>query len=113
MKYLVTFFLLCSLVNVQAQVVFYSWNFDVADTTTSKILFDTTHLNNIWQIGKPQKTAFDSAYSPLNVLVTDTINTYPINDTSIFTIVFPGYILTPSWWALSRAYFYYRLDIDS
>lgn len=42
--------------------------------------------NNIWQIGAPQKTIFNSAYSTPNVLATDTVNEYPINDTSIFYI---------------------------
>jgi hypothetical protein len=42
--------------------------------------------NNIWEIGVPNKTIFDSASSEPNVIVTDTINHYPINDTSSFTI---------------------------
>jgi hypothetical protein len=42
--------------------------------------------NNIWQIGKPQKIIFINAHSAPNVLVTDTINSYPTNDTSIFYI---------------------------
>lgn len=43
--------------------------------------------NNIWQVGAPQKTIFTNAYSPPNVIITDTINPYPVNDTSSFTIV--------------------------
>ncbi len=39
---------------------------------------------NIWQIGPPQKTIFDSAATQPNALLTDTINYYPTNDTSSF-----------------------------
>lgn len=42
--------------------------------------------NNIWQIGKPQKSSFVSAYSPTNVIVTDKVNSYPTNNTSSFII---------------------------
>lgn len=49
------------------------------------LFIDTiTNPNNIWQIGKPIKPVFNSAYSVPNVIVTDTINSYPINDTSSF-----------------------------
>ncbi len=54
---------------------------------------DTAHVNT-WQIGPPQKTIFNSAATSPNVIVTDTLNTYPIGDTSVFTIGFK-----PSLWA--------------
>ena len=41
----------------------------------------------VWQIGAPQKQVFTTAYSVPNVIVTDTLHTYPPNDTSRFTIV--------------------------
>jgi len=65
----------------------YYQNFDGADTskyTSIKILF-AKESNNIWQIGKPHKHYFDSAYSKPNVLVTDTSKAYPVNDTSVFS----------------------------
>lgn len=34
---------------------------------------------NIWAIGRPSKSGFDSAFSPVRALVTDTMNTYPVN----------------------------------
>jgi hypothetical protein len=43
--------------------------------------------NNLWQVGSPQKTIFTSAFSVPNVIVTDTTNSYPTNDTSSFIIV--------------------------
>ena len=42
--------------------------------------------DNIWEIGHPDKTIFNSACSEPNVIITDTSNTYPINDTSVFIV---------------------------
>ena len=42
--------------------------------------------NNIWQIGVPQKTFFNSSYSLPNAIVTDTLNNYPINNYSYFDL---------------------------
>lgn len=59
---------------------------DGADTGANAILIDLdTSSSNIWQIGPPQKTIFDSAATSPNVLVTDTINYYPKNNTSTFS----------------------------
>lgn len=43
---------------------------------------------NSWQIGVPNKTVFNSSLSSTNSIVTDTINTYPINDYSVFIAVY-------------------------
>ncbi|MFA5781899.1 MAG: T9SS type A sorting domain-containing protein [Bacteroidales bacterium] len=48
-----------------------------------------TSLQNIWQIGKPAKPFFDTAYSSLNALITDTINPYPISNHSYFDLIIP------------------------
>lgn len=48
------------------------------------VQIDYTQSNNIWQIGRPQKLFFDSAYSAPLAILTDTINPYPIDDTSSF-----------------------------
>jgi hypothetical protein len=64
----------------------YDLNFD-SEFGLQHLTIDTiSNPNNIWQIGAPQKSIFTSAYSNPNVLVTDTVNDYPINDTSIFII---------------------------
>jgi hypothetical protein len=42
---------------------------------------------NIWQVGQPSKTFFDSAYSPKNAAVTDTVNSYPVNSYSYFDVI--------------------------
>jgi len=60
--------------------------FDGADTTSQslQIKLDTSSTN-IWQIGPPQKIIFNQAGTLPNVLITDTINSYPINNISSFT----------------------------
>lgn len=54
---------------------------------TIKISFDTS-ANNIWQIGAPQKSIFDSASTLPNAIVTDTLNTYPANNESVFSYTY-------------------------
>ncbi len=49
------------------------------------IIIDTiSNPDNIWQIGVPNKPMFANAYSATHAIVTDTLNPYPINDTSSF-----------------------------
>lgn len=51
------------------------------------LFIDTiSNMNNVWQVGQPQKTILTSAYSSPNVIITDSINSYPTNDTSVFII---------------------------
>lgn len=61
-------------------------SFDNA-THLDRIIFNGSSTNNVWQIGKPGKPIFTAANSAPNVIVTDTSNPYPINDTSSFTII--------------------------
>ena len=85
------------------------------DTTNmSSVSIDTINFHhNIWQIGKPQKTIFTSAYSAPNAIVTDTVNPYPINDTSQFVILHKVYFPTCSgyWW--TSIYAKYMVNSDT
>ena len=69
----------------------YDLNFDSQSGLQHLTIDTVSNPNNIWQIGAPQKTVFTSAYSTPNVLVTDTVGDYPINDTSIFIITNVAY----------------------
>lgn len=72
----------------------YDQYFDGADSafsTNSLYVKIDTVASNIWQVGKPQKVIFDSAATLPNALVTDTINYYPNNNTSSFTLEIPYY----------------------
>ncbi|NOY51948.1 MAG: T9SS type A sorting domain-containing protein [Chlorobi bacterium] len=52
-----------------------------------RIKIDTnSNQNNIWEIGEPRKNKFSSSISLPNAIITDSVNPYPINDTSSFTI---------------------------
>ncbi len=57
-----------------------SFNFEAPD---SAIRFDTMP-GNLWQIGHPNKTIFQSGHSSPGAIVTDTLNSYPINNRSVF-----------------------------
>lgn len=78
-----------------------------------KLLIDTvSNPNNQWQLGVPKKTVIQYAYSSPNALITDTINPYPVNDTSVFFIRFVdgGGFSMPHTNILSG---YYQVNSDS
>lgn len=111
--------IICFLLNTGIAQNWYSYNFDGDDPTDSpwpvfsSLYIDTaSNPNNIWQIGLPQKPDFGSAYTPPNVIITDTVNNYPINDTSSFVIVHQTDfgISMPSYFAIGG---YYSVDSDT
>lgn len=71
--------------------------FDGANTNplNSIIVTIPTATNNIWQIGKPQKTLFSAASTTPNVIVTDTINYYPTNNLSTFNFIIKNPFIGP------------------
>ena len=84
--YFTTFILHFFVYSTTAQV--YTQYFDGADTifdNSVNVELDTSN-SNIWQIGASQKIIFDSAATVPNAIVTDTINSYPVNNVSRFTI---------------------------
>lgn len=82
-------------------------NFDLNDRDTGNYFFiDTTQLNNVWQIGTPAKTVFNSAHSSPLALLTDTMNTYPTNNTSSFSFTIYSDDLT-------YIYFWHQINTDS
>lgn len=76
---------------------------------TIPVIIDTPINSNVWQIGPPQKTIFNDAASTPNVIVTDTLNYYPNNDTSSFIIK-----VSTEWsWGVLALQWMQKLDIDS
>jgi hypothetical protein len=78
-----------------AQLITYEYCFDQAGNCANYSMSDpepildidiASNPNNVWQVGPPQKTVLSNSFSSPNVIITDTVNTYPINDTSRFTI---------------------------
>tara|TARA_R110002050_G_scaffold917_3_gene6566 strand:+ start:11828 stop:12766 length:939 start_codon:yes stop_codon:yes gene_type:complete len=57
----------------------------------SRLYFDSTQSSGIWQIGKPQKTLFDSAYSGELALLTDTLLNYSSSSSDTFYLGFSIY----------------------
>ncbi|MBN1186802.1 MAG: hypothetical protein JXB49_31275 [Bacteroidales bacterium] len=61
-------------------------NFD-DNYVLNHLTIDTiSNPNNIWQVAAPQKGEFIHAFSVPNVIITDSVNSYPVNDTSSFII---------------------------
>jgi hypothetical protein len=54
-------------------------------------------LQDVWQIGTPQKTFFNSAYSVPNAIVTDTMNFYPVNNWSSFDLYIGAFNMGGMW----------------
>lgn len=49
--------------------------------------------DSLWQIGTPQKDYFDAAFNAPNAILTDTTNTYTINDSAVFIVkIAPDYL---------------------
>lgn len=83
--------------------------FDFEDTTNNWLInipSDSIH-SNTWQIGKASKTILNQTISPDNVIITDSIFTYPMNDTSYFEILhLAGYgVIMPHTLLLGGSYF--------
>lgn len=79
----------------------------------SLLHIDTSLIDNIWQIGRPSKIFFDSAWSIPNAILTDTLQSYPTNNFSAFTIK----VYDPAWnipgdEVTSISYFH-KFDTDS
>ena len=120
-KILILFFLWNN--NVNGQIIIYEYCFDQLDNCAGYEMSDpepilTIDLNsnptNIWQIGLPQKTLLNTAWSSPKVIITDTINTYPVNDTSSFTIESTAIEASSSInWSNFSLQFHYFVDSDT
>ncbi|MFP4664978.1 MAG: T9SS type A sorting domain-containing protein [Bacteroidales bacterium] len=88
----------------------YQIDFDSEYSMDEAVILDSS---STWQIGIPDKTVFDSAFSPVHAILTDTTNPYPVNDTSSFIIRH----LRPIWPGAGneslQLNFMYRMNTDS
>lgn len=64
----------------------YCLYFDNGDNLDHLIIDTLNYPDNLWQIGRPQKPVFNEAQTLPNVIITDTINSYPVNNSSAFII---------------------------
>jgi len=93
----------------------WEWTINFEDPDVfDRIFIDTTaNPNNIWQIGEPAKYLFNSAYSPTHVIITDSVNPYPVNDTSGFVITHVRYGGEGLANILLLLDFYFKMDSDT
>jgi hypothetical protein len=80
--------LLLIFITAKAQFTFnFFQDFDTPLSSNSLTINIVPGPNNIWQVGAPQKTLFSSAFSQSRVIITDTLNSYPVNNVSTFSFV--------------------------
>ncbi len=90
----------------EAQYSYDSVNFE---RPVSKIVIDPS-AGNLWQIGIPQKSFLNAAFSGSRAIVTDTLNPCPTDNTSSFTyIIRDPYTKT----CFTRMEFWHKYDMDS
>ncbi len=108
--YLSLTFILCVVQYSTAQ--YYTQYFDGADTSGWNVIFIETDssASNVWQIGAPQKVIFDSAATHPNAIVTDTVNFYPVNNTSRFIAKIPNNFGS---WGVFALQWMQKLDLDA
>ncbi len=117
MKPLFTLLFCCLSFTLYAQVgVEIDFDFNTSSAPPQHYIFiDTANYHhNIWQIGGLHKAAFLPGISAPNAIMTDTLNAYPPNDTSVFVVKVPKFYPCFSSYAELYAFqFYYKLDIDT
>lgn len=86
-------------------------NFD-SPSYLASIVIDTSNSNNIWQVGRPEKTVFTEAHSYPRAIITDSINPYPPDNDSYFYlwVVVDYYPWLAEWTDFD---FYYKIDCNS
>lgn len=91
-------------------------NFPHVTDTLNPWVIDTTYADNIWQIGKPNKILFDSAYTVPYAMVTHLSKPYPVNNHSTFQF----HIKKPGWayewemgWSNLTLMFFHKYNTDS
>ncbi|MCX6251948.1 MAG: T9SS type A sorting domain-containing protein [Bacteroidetes bacterium] len=107
-----TFILLFVLVSLCLHAQFILDNTITFETSDSLFQMGPA-AGNCWQIGTPSKAIFNQAYSVPDAIVTDTLNSYPVNSFSTFTVKLYdpawGNIWNPRTWVS----FFHKYDTDT
>jgi hypothetical protein len=77
--------LILPLLALTATAQYYPQDSILFEVSTVPVYIDNTLPANIWQIGTPQKSYLDAAWSPPLGIITGTTGTYPVNTYSIFS----------------------------
>jgi len=115
MKRILFFFLLliaaCLSLHAQCNDQFIMINFDDSYCIDHLFIDTLSHHHNSWQIGHANKPMADSSVCNSKLIVTDTTQPYPVNDTSIFII---KSLVTPGIYYDGRMFSgYYYVQTDS
>ena len=103
---IISFLLVFAFTESQAQYTYDSVSFE---TNLSTIFIDPSPNNN-WQIGMPSKTFFNAAHGGAKAILTDTINSYTPNDTSVFIYT----IRNPyTWTCYTSMEYWHKYDTDT
>lgn len=88
---------------------YYYYDSVTFETPVTSIVISPSQ-NNIWQIGEPDKVFFNEAFSGQNAILTDTANSYPVNNQSSFTYIIRNpYTQT----CVTRLEFWHKYDTDT
>lgn len=122
--YTLFFSLICYTAHAQTWALTYHVDFDTSDLIDEQsgggghayfpigqqLTIDTINYHhNQWQVGRPNKTFFTSAYSYPNAIVTDTLQACAPNDTSVFVLK----LQKAAWLEMGEFSFMHRLSIDT
>ncbi|MFW5821384.1 MAG: hypothetical protein ACOCWA_08845 [Bacteroidota bacterium] len=72
--------------------------------------FITLDSSVVWQVGEPSKSYFDTAFSGEKVIITDTLNTYPINTKDCFYLTID--LIKYTWFGYTWCDLEFRHKID-
>lgn len=104
----ILFFISVSLIAQRPQL---NWDTITFEKINTEILMNDIP-ENIWQIGTPSKSYFDTAFSVPYALVTDTLNSYPTNNYSYFDLYLSGENI--GWYPYSVSVeFQHKFDTDT
>jgi len=79
------------------------------ESPADKIVIDTV-ADNLWQIGQPGKEYFNAAHSGIKAIVTDSLNSYPVNNESSFIYIIRNpYTQT----CITTMEFWHKYDTDT
>ncbi|GAB4452065.1 MAG: hypothetical protein OHK0036_13210 [Bacteroidia bacterium] len=103
----------CLSVKIMAQVAtpVYTINFEQIDP----LIINAP--SSLWQIGHPQKSILNATHSGNKGIITDSLNYYPVNANSSFTVIAPfgnpAWSPFNSWECLTCITFWHQYNIDT
>ena len=107
-KAILSLFLTVATIQMYAQSERQANNFDTEGTL--EIMIDSTSADTIWQIGIPQKSVLNETSSQPNALMTDTLNTYPVNTNASFTVEMSEF--TMEFFPYIQLEWFYKTDFE-